>query len=136
MVAEHIAKCWQQGYDDEYCTFAKDNFNFGVADNAMKWRQWENEFNHFNTKSTDAMLDWAEHNGWGFRAHCLFWAVDKWVHFPDWLYPKVGKAMVNAIRHRISTAMKHLQVNISSKPHILDKIIPMTLGSCTSLGCQ
>ena len=50
----------------------------------------------------------------GFRGHCLFWAVDDPEHFPEWVYPLRGQDMIDAIQHRIETAMTHFQV--SDKP--------------------
>ena len=36
-----IADCVETGEDDAYCTFAKENFNFVVLENAMKWGSLE-----------------------------------------------------------------------------------------------
>ena len=110
LVANHIARCWKRRHDDPYCAFARDNFNYLVAENSMKWRAWEFDRGSFNTTNTDHMFDWAENRGWGIRAHNLFWNVDDEVNFPDWVYPLEGKSMVEAIKHRIDTAMPHVQV--------------------------
>ena len=38
----HIGRaCEESGEDDKYCTFAKENFNFVVLENAMKWGSLE-----------------------------------------------------------------------------------------------
>ena len=112
-MADKIASCWNNGNDDAYCSFARDNFNFAVAENAMKWRSWEYNYDNFNSYNVDTMFKWLEQKGWGIRAHCLFWDVDDYTHYPDWVYPKRGQDMIDAIHHRIDTAMPHFQLIIN-----------------------
>ena len=38
---QKIRSCVENGVDDPYCTFARDNFNYVVLENAMKWSSVE-----------------------------------------------------------------------------------------------
>ena len=51
----------------QYCSFARDNFNFGVTGNDMKWRYYENVKGEYSNEVPDNTIMWAESNGWGFR---------------------------------------------------------------------
>jgi hypothetical protein len=51
----------------QYCSFARDNFNFGVTENDMKWREYENVFQQYKTDVPDKTIKWAQSKGWGFR---------------------------------------------------------------------
>jgi GH35 family endo-1,4-beta-xylanase len=55
----------------KFCSFARDNFNFGATGNAMKWRYYESNFEEYNTDSPDKTIQWAESNGWGFRGKII-----------------------------------------------------------------
>ena len=110
-----IMQCVQAGNDDNYCAFARDNFNFAVAEVAMKWREWEPNQNEFASYGVDQLINWCSSKNWGIRAHCLFWDVDDYLHYPDWVYGLRGQDMVNAIHHRIETAMPYFQVGFYFK---------------------
>ena len=73
--ANLIKKCVNQGSDDAYCAFARDNFNFVVLENAMKWESIEPQRGNFRFEAPDATLAWADERGMRARGHCLFWAV-------------------------------------------------------------
>ena len=63
----HISDCWDAGSDDPYCVFARDHFNYAVAENGMKWRYSEPEYDELATYATDNMIDWLTLNNMGFR---------------------------------------------------------------------
>ena len=62
-----MSACWDAGYDDAYCSFARENFNYAVAENSMKWRGFEPEYNQFNTYEVDNLMDWLAFHNWGVR---------------------------------------------------------------------
>ena len=62
-----ISDCWEAGSDNPYCTFARDNFNYAVAENSMKWRAFEPEYDQYDVSAIDNMMDWMAFNNWGFR---------------------------------------------------------------------
>ena len=76
----------------------------------MKWPQWEYDYNVFNNYDVDMMMDWINFHGWGFRAHCLFWAKDVPELHPPWVYSAYGQEMVDHIHHRIDTAVPYFKV--------------------------
>ena len=67
MTAYKISACWQAGSDDPYCTFARDNFNFALAENAMKWRNFEPQYDVYDTYNLDNMMDWVAVHNMGYR---------------------------------------------------------------------
>ena len=62
-----ISDCWVAGSDDPYCTFARENFNYAVAENAMKWTYYEPEYDVFQTFAVDNLMEWLAFNNFGFR---------------------------------------------------------------------
>ena len=105
-----MSQCWLQGYDSPYCAFARDSFNYGVTENAMKWPQMEPQENNFNTYDIEQMFNWSQQKGWGFRGHCLFWDVPG--NNPGWINGLSGQELVDKVHHRIDTAMPQFQVII------------------------
>lgn len=105
-----IANCWLAGDDDNYCGFARDNFNLGVAENSMKWPFWEPNRDQFNSYNVDQMFNWCLQKNWLMRGHNLFWDVDDTGNYPGWVYGLYGQEMVEAIQHRISTTIPYFTV--------------------------
>jgi GH35 family endo-1,4-beta-xylanase len=56
------------------------------------------------------MIQWARSKGWGVRGHCLFWDKEDDNHYPDWVKELTGQDMVEAINHRLDTAINHYRV--------------------------
>ena len=108
--ANYISTCLEQGIDDQYCEFVKDNYNYVVVENAMKWPQWEPSRDEFRPESPDKALEWSRKNGMKARGHNLFWAVDGGFQIPEWVKPLHGDDMREAIDHRIDTAVPHYDV--------------------------
>eukprot|EP00095_Tigriopus_kingsejongensis_P006836 maker-scaffold82_size396747-snap-gene-2.25 protein:Tk06836 transcript:maker-scaffold82_size396747-snap-gene-2.25-mRNA-1 annotation:"endo- -beta-xylanase a precursor" len=110
--ANRIANCWNAGDDDAYCSFARDNFNYAVAENGMKWWLWENEYNNYNTYDVDTMFKWLKQKGWGIRGHCLFWDVGESFNFPNWVFGLRGQELIDAVHHRIDNAVPYFKGRI------------------------
>ena len=108
--AKFISTCLENGANDRYCEFVRDNYNYIVVENAMKWPQWEPERGTYKTKFPDNTITWAHNNGMGVRGHNLFWAVGKDYQIPDWVKNLKGDEMREAIDHRITTAVTHYKV--------------------------
>jgi len=51
-----IKKCVENGVDDLYCNFAKENFNYVVLENAMKWQSMEPNRGDFRYENADITL--------------------------------------------------------------------------------
>ena len=113
--ASYIAACVDEGVDDEYCAFVRDNYNYVVVENAMKWPQWEPNRDEFKMDKPDKAIKWAHDNGMGARGHNLFWAVGKDSQIPNWVKPLKGDDMREAIDHRIATAVTHYDVRTYNK---------------------
>lgn len=71
---------------------------------------WEPKFDQYNAEYPDKAISWAHKNDMRIRAHCLFWAVNDTIHYPDWVYPLRGGEMKDAIDHRLETAMTYYEV--------------------------
>ena len=113
--AKFISSCLENGVNDKYCEFVRDNYNYVVVENAMKWPQWEPERGTFKTKFPDNTITWAHSNGMGVRGHNLFWAVGEDYQIPDWVKNLHGDQMREAIDHRITTAVAHYDVRKNIK---------------------
>ena len=108
--ASYIANCVDEGVDDEYCAFVRDNYNYIVVENAMKWPQWEPNRDQFKMENSDKAIKWAHGNDMPARGHNLFWAVGEDYQIPNWVKPLKGDDMREAINHRIATAVTHFDV--------------------------
>lgn len=63
----HISECWVDGHDTPYCDFAQYNFNWGVSEYGMKWRDLEPEYDNLDTWVVDNVLNWVALQNWGYR---------------------------------------------------------------------
>ena len=111
IAARLISNCVDEGADDKYCAFVRENYNYIVVENAMKWPQWEPKRDEFKMEESDKALNWALDNGMRARGHNLFWAVGEDYQIPDWVKPLKGDDMREAIDHRIATAVTHYDVS-------------------------
>ena len=101
-----IKACVDSGEDDAYCSFARDNFNFVVLENAMKWGSIEPERGSFRYAKPDATLAWAAERGMRARGHCLFWAVPH-AQTPPWVEALHGQALVAAVHQHVDDMLEH-----------------------------
>merc|ERR1712126_4142 len=107
--AKFVAECADEGVNDDYCNFVKDNYNYVVVENDMKWREWEPKRYEFRMENPDKAIKWCLSNGLRARGHNLFWAVGEDYQIPDWVMPLTGDDMREAIDHRIDTAVRHYE---------------------------
>ena len=101
-----IRQCAESGIDDLYCSFAKDNFNYIVLENAMKWESIEPNRGQFRYENADATLAWANERGMRARGHTLFWAVPGH-QTPHWVEELYGNDLVDAVQEHVGNAMSH-----------------------------
>jgi len=101
-----IRQCAESGIDDLYCSFAKDNFNYIVLENAMKWESIEPNRGQFRYENADATLAWANERGMRARGHTLFWAVPGH-QTPHWVEELYGNDLVDAVQEHVDNAMSH-----------------------------
>ncbi|MEM7682770.1 MAG: endo-1,4-beta-xylanase [Planctomycetota bacterium] len=85
----------QSADDQRYREVLKNNFNYFVFENAMKW----NNHNIGTPEQIDAALDWLEANGIPGRGHVLVWP--SWIYIPEHIEalasnPERLRAAVNA----------------------------------------
>lgn len=66
----------------KYFETFRNNFNFAVHGDALKWHAIETERGKPNYSDADRILSWCEENGIPMRGHCIFW--DYAIAVPDW----------------------------------------------------
>jgi len=103
---QKIRSCMENGLDDLYCTFAKENFNYVVLENAMKWASIEPNRGQFRYENADSTLLWASERGMRARGHTMFWAVPHH-QTPAWVEALAGKDMVDAVQEHVENVVKH-----------------------------
>lgn len=103
---QKIRQCVESGNDDLYCSFAKDNFNYVVLENAMKWASIEPNRGQFRYENADATLAWAAERGMRARGHTLFWAVPHH-QTPGWVEALSGNDLVEAVQEHVDNAIGH-----------------------------
>ena len=100
---ERISDCFESGQDDEYCSFAKTNYNMLVCGYRMKIKYVEMKQGEYNYKEGDNTVEWAKKNNMEVRGHSLLWA--KADNNPSWLQTLYGEEFVNAIFDRVDNTM-------------------------------
>jgi len=103
---QKIRKCLESGSDDLYCSFAKENFNYVVLENAMKWGSIEPNRGQFRYENADATLIWAAERGMRARGHTLFWAVPHH-QTPAWVEALSGTDLVDAVHEHVENVVTH-----------------------------
>ena len=103
---QKIRQCVENGNDDLYCSFAKENFNYVVLENAMKWASVEPNRGQFRYENADATLAWAKDRGMRARGHTLFWAVPHH-QTPAWVEALSGSDLVDAVQEHVDNAVSH-----------------------------
>ena len=101
-----IRQCAENGKDDLYCSFASDNFNYVVLENAMKWASLEPSRGQLMYENADATLAWAAERGMRRRGHTLFWAVPHH-QTPEWVEKLSGNDLVEAVKEHVDNTVAH-----------------------------
>jgi len=107
VVSTKIAECFDAKYDDHYCVFVRDNFNWMVDSYRMKWRPSEPSEGEIHTEIPDKMITWAHNNGKTVRGHALLWA--KRSNNPDWVQNLYGEDLKTAVFNRLDFAVNHYE---------------------------
>jgi endo-1,4-beta-xylanase len=90
-----------------YKQFIADNFEWGVMENAAKWRQ--NQWSPGPPDYTDAdeIVAFCRENDILLRGHCITWANP--IRVPDWVVPLEPKALRTAVEERIDDVVAHFE---------------------------
>lgn len=82
-----------------------DNFEWGVLENALKWRQMEWTKGHINYDRPLNAIKAMRAHGIKMRCHCAFWDKDEYTQ--DWVKALHGDALKSAVRTRIQDITSH-----------------------------
>ncbi|XP_053402967.1 anti-sigma-I factor RsgI6-like [Mercenaria mercenaria] len=82
-----------------------DNFEWGVLENALKWRQMEWSKGHINYDRPLNAIKAMRSHGIKMRCHCAFWDKDDYTQ--DWVKALHGDALRSAIHTRIQGVTSH-----------------------------
>ncbi|XP_067662631.1 anti-sigma-I factor RsgI6-like [Haliotis asinina] len=82
-----------------YQNFFYDNFEWGVLENKLKWRQMEWSEGHVDYDTALNAIDAMLKHGIQIRAHNMFWAVEK--NVPQWQKGMTGQTLWKQMERRI-----------------------------------
>ena len=82
VVSQTIADCSDDGEDDNYCTYVKDNFNWLVDTYRMKWKAIEPHQGDFAVEIADKMIAWAARQGMTVRGERMWKSARAAYHQP------------------------------------------------------
>ncbi|MEO0630463.1 MAG: endo-1,4-beta-xylanase, partial [Planctomycetota bacterium] len=85
----------------QYRQFVIDNFNYAVAENAMKWDNTQPGPQSFTFANADAMVDFCADNNIPIRGHNVFWAVEQFV--PGWVRSLNNQQLAQAVSDRVDS---------------------------------
>ena len=93
-----------------YLKTLRDNFNFAVHENALKWVQSQPGPDRFDYALADRMWAWCDAYGIGMRGHAVFWS--KAHRTPDWAAELDAAALQRAVDERIDSVMRRYRGRI------------------------
>lgn len=85
--------------ESQYRQIADTEFNFVVAENAMKWDATEPNQGQFSWSAADAVASYARTSGKGLYGHTLVWHNQ----LPGWASNLGGSQLLSAMRNHVST---------------------------------
>ncbi|XP_028554944.1 endo-1,4-beta-xylanase 1 [Dendrobium catenatum] len=102
--------------NENFVEFFKNNFNWGVFGNELKWYYTEPQQGNFNYADADDLLDFCNKNGVQVRGHCIFWEVESTVQ--PWVQSLSKNNLMIAVQNRLTGLLtrykgkfKHYDVN-------------------------
>ncbi|KAI0501449.1 hypothetical protein KFK09_016394 [Dendrobium nobile] len=102
--------------NENFVEFFKNNFNWGVFGNELKWYYTEPQQGNFNYADADDLLDFCNKNGVQVRGHCIFWEVESTVQ--PWVKSLSKNNLMIAVQNRLTGLLtrykgkfKHYDVN-------------------------
>ena len=93
-----------------YLKTLRENFNFAVHENALKWVQSQPGPGRFDYAMADRMWAWCDAYEIGMRGHAVFWA--KTHRTPDWAAELDAAALQRAVDERIDSVMQRYRGRI------------------------
>lgn len=87
--------------DPRYTTFFKNNFEWAVCENEMKWPSIEPSQGQLNYAPADAIVQFCQANNIKLRGHNVFWDVPQFVQ--PWVSALSNSALQSAISSRINS---------------------------------
>jgi endo-1,4-beta-xylanase len=88
----------------------KENFNYAVHENALKWYDTEPEYKKVDYYLADRIYELCEECNIPMRGHCLFWAKDEFNM--DWLKELNNEDLRAALVRRATDVAKHFKGRI------------------------
>ena len=85
--------------ESQYRQIADSEFNFVVAENAMKWDSTEPNQNQFSWSQADAVVSYAQSTDKGLYGHTLVWHNQ----LPGWAQSLNGDQLLAAMKNHVST---------------------------------
>ncbi|XP_020590650.1 uncharacterized protein LOC110031660 [Phalaenopsis equestris] len=102
--------------NENFVEFFKNNFNWAVFGNELKWYWTEPQQGNFNYTDADELLDFCNKNGVLVRGHCIFWEVESTVQ--PWVQSLSKNNLMIAVQNRLTGLLtrykgkfKHYDVN-------------------------
>lgn len=89
----------------------KENFNYAVHENALKWYDCEAEPNVVDYYRADRIWELCNELGIPMRGHCIFWEKDKYIM--NWLKPLNNDQLRATVHRRAIDVTKHFKGRIS-----------------------
>ena len=88
----------------------KENFNYAVHENALKWYDTEVEYKKVDYYLADRIYELCEELDIPMRGHCIFWAKDDFAM--DWLKELNNDELRGAVIRRATDVAKHFKGRI------------------------
>lgn len=109
-LAENAENSMTSAEREKYLQILKDNFNYAVHENALKWYDTEKELGAVDYSVADRIFELTEALDITMRGHCVYWAKDEFLM--DWLKELNNDDLRLAIKDRAVSLINHFEGRI------------------------
>jgi endo-1,4-beta-xylanase len=110
-VAEKDANAMSDNDRKMYLKILKENFNYAVHENALKWYDCEKEKDSVDYAIADRIWEICNAMDIPMRGHCIFWAKDKYIM--NWLKKLNNDALRGKVINRAMDVTNHFKGRIT-----------------------
>jgi endo-1,4-beta-xylanase len=110
-VAEKHANAMSDGDRQLYLKILKENFNFAVHENALKWYDCEIKKDSVDYSIADRIWEICNDLNIPMRGHCIFWAKDKYIM--NWLKELNNDELRSKVISRAMDVTRHFKNRIT-----------------------
>lgn len=109
-ISDEIFKKHNKYYKRQFLKIFRENFNYAVHENALKWTVNEVEQGKYDFKIADEILEFCSEHQIPMRGHCILWSIRE--KNPAWISELNQDEFTVAVKNRINSVVIRYQKSI------------------------